>query len=183
MQPFIEPASKPILEFRDWDPRYPEVVKSLIAAFGPPAHLEFEHVGSTAIPGCGGKGVLDVIALYPAGYLDAAKAFLQSVGFSRQGPEFSDPWPDERPMFLGYYRYQGVRFLVYVHVLDRASDEVRRFRDFKAFMIGNPPLLAEYCRTKRQIIRDGVTDTNEYAVRKRPFMRQVLGAAHPLKKP
>ena len=28
-----------------------------------------EHVGSTAIPGCDGKGIIDLMVLYPEGFL------------------------------------------------------------------------------------------------------------------
>src|SRR5690349_18287190 len=58
---FYHPA-----EHQDSDPRAPavaEAVAGLIRARRP--SLVVEHVGSTAIPGCRGKGVIDLAVLYP----------------------------------------------------------------------------------------------------------------------
>jgi GrpB-like predicted nucleotidyltransferase (UPF0157 family) len=177
----VERASKPKAEYYDWNPKYSGVVASLLEKLHPlPPFLTFEHVGSTAIPGCGGKGVLDLIALYDDGFLEVSKRFLIDVGFVRQGPEFAKPWPDERPMFLGYYWQSKERFLFYVHVLHHASDEVRRFRTFKSRLMENPAIVAEYCELKRMIVNSGVTDTDIYAAQKRFFMHKVLGADHAL---
>ncbi len=181
MPALIEPASKPTAEYRAWDPRYPDVARSLVTALSPlPRFLSIDHVGSTAIPGCGGKCVIDLLALYEGGFLEETKDLLLAVGFVRQGPGFSHPWPNDRPMYLGLYRCKGEPFLIYVHVVHRASDEVRRFCTFKARLLQNPDLIAEYCSCKRQIIAEGITDTDTYAVRKRAFMHKVLGDDHAL---
>ena len=36
--------------------------------------MHVEHIGSTAVPGCAGKGIVDLMALYPAGKLEDARA-------------------------------------------------------------------------------------------------------------
>jgi GrpB-like predicted nucleotidyltransferase (UPF0157 family) len=179
----IEPAGKPTAEYRDWDARYSAVVDALKSAMAPiPAFLLFEHVGSTAVPNCGGKGIIDLIALYRHGFLDRSKEFLVGTGFGRQGAEFSRAWPDDRPMFLGSFRWDEDTFTVYVHVIDEASDEVRRFREFRDRLAADSRLVAEYCSTKRRIIEEGVQDTDEYAVKKRSVIHKILGRAHALRK-
>jgi GrpB-like predicted nucleotidyltransferase (UPF0157 family) len=101
MIPILEPAAKPKAEFHEWEECYVEVVKSLMSAMPPlPEYLAIEHVGSTAVPGCGGKGVIDLLGRYRAGHLDSVKAFLLELGFGRQGPEFARAWPETRPMYL-----------------------------------------------------------------------------------
>jgi GrpB-like predicted nucleotidyltransferase (UPF0157 family) len=182
MHPLIHPAAKPFAEYHEWDPRYPEVVRSLVSALGPlPPYLKIEHVGSTSIPGSGGKRVIDLLALYEGGFLNDAKAFLLAAGFGKQGPEFSRAWPEERPMFLGSYRWLDEPFLIYIHVIDGASDEVRRYRVFKERLMQNPDRLWEYCACKRQIVTEGVRDTDDYAVRKRPFIHKALGQEYGLR--
>jgi GrpB-like predicted nucleotidyltransferase (UPF0157 family) len=178
----FQSASKPFAEYHEWDPRYPEVVRSLLSDLGQlPPGIAIEHVGSTAVPGCGGKGIIDLLALYPSSALEETKAWLLSLGISRQGPEFSRAWPESRPMYLGRYLFMGQPFMIYVHVLRHTSDEVRRFREFRDLLSSRPDLVAEYSRLKSQILSAGVTDTDEYAVRKRPFMHEALGARHALK--
>jgi GrpB-like predicted nucleotidyltransferase (UPF0157 family) len=83
-------ASKPIAQYHEWDPRYAEVVRCLLSDLGPlPAGVAIEHVGSTAVPGCGGKGIIDLLALYLASAIEETKAWLLVLGLSRQGAEFS----------------------------------------------------------------------------------------------
>jgi len=62
------------------------------------SRLRVEHIGSTAVPGCGGKGYIDLLLMYPDGHLDAAKAALETLGFRRQSSR--DPFPEDRPMLL-----------------------------------------------------------------------------------
>jgi GrpB-like predicted nucleotidyltransferase (UPF0157 family) len=183
MQPLLHPASKPPVEYHEWDPQYPNVVHSLQSALSPlPPFLTLEHVGSTAVPGCGGKRVIDLLALYEDGFLGEAKAFLLAVGFGRQGPEFSRAWPKERPMYLGLYHWLDEPYLIYTHVVHRTSDEVRRFRMFKERLMKNPGLIKEYCACKQQIVTEGIRNTDDYAVRKRLFIHKALGREHVLKK-
>lgn len=85
-------------------------------------------------------------------------------------------------MYLGSYLSFGERFIIYVHVVHRTSDEVRRFRAFKERLAQDPVLLEEYCACKRRIIAEGVTDTDDYAVRKRPFFHKILGRDYALGK-
>jgi GrpB-like predicted nucleotidyltransferase (UPF0157 family) len=45
-------------------------------------------VGSTSVPGCAGKGVIDLMVVYPPGHLDDTKAVLADLGFQRQLSSF-----------------------------------------------------------------------------------------------
>ena len=182
MQTIVEPATKPKAEYQEWDPSYPEVVDALVNKLMPlPEYMAFEHVGSAAVVGCGGKGVIDLLALYQEGFLAASKDFLFSAGFCPQGQEFGRPWPSDRPMLLGVFRWSERTYMIYVHVVSELSDEVRRFRTFRDRLSADPSLVAGYCELKRRIIEDGVIDTDEYAVRKRQIIHQILGADHQLK--
>jgi GrpB-like predicted nucleotidyltransferase (UPF0157 family) len=178
----VEPASKPKAEYRDWDSRYPEAVAALISEMEPlPSFLKIEHVGSTAVPHCGGKGILDLLALYKSDQLDATRNYLIGMGFGSQGREFTRAWPAERPMLLGSFDWGGDRFLIYIHIVHEASDEVRRFREFRDRLRQEPRLAAKYCATKRRIVSEGVIDTDEYAAQKRSVIHEILGDAHTLK--
>ena len=182
MRTIVNPAAKPKAEYREWDPLYPSAVRSLVSDLMPlPEYMTIEHVGSSAVSGCGGKGVIDLLALYQEGFLTASKEFLLSAGFCPQGREFLRPWPSDRPMLLGAFLLNESIFTIYVHVVNRDSDEVRRFRLFRDRLSSDAGLVAAYCEVKRRIISDGVTDTDEYAVRKRQIIQQILGVDHKLK--
>ena len=177
MKPILEPASRPKLAYHDWDPRYPEVAKAFVLAVSPlPPFLELEHIGSTSIPGCGGKGVIDFMALYRDGCLEEAKAYFLGDRVQSPGSEFSRPWPDNRPMFLGCFRWKTEAFVIYLHIVQRESAEVARFRAFKKSLAANPGLIAEYSSWKRNVVLDGKADSDGYTAGKGPFMHRVLGA-------
>src|SRR2546429_5977343 len=83
--------------FADYDPRAPKVAQLLIDAIQQlDPRIGVEHIGSTAVPGCRGKGVIDLGVTYVAGDLESAKAAVDALGFQKQAGR--DPWPETRPM-------------------------------------------------------------------------------------
>ncbi len=58
----VRPARKPRAEYVEYDPLYPEVAERVIE-HASRCGVAIEHVGSTSVPGCGGKGVVDLVAL------------------------------------------------------------------------------------------------------------------------
>src|SRR5229473_6848758 len=100
----IGPYHSKTVECHDYDPRAREValkIAELIESRMP--EMKVEHVGSTAVPGCAGKGVVDLMVLYPEGGLERIKNLLDEMGFQRQTTR--DPWPEDRPMRTGSVKY------------------------------------------------------------------------------
>src|SRR5437899_3256428 len=87
-------------EFVAYDPEVAEVAGLLRGAIqSGEARVRVEHIGSTSVPGCGGKGIVDLAVLYPEGLLARARDVLDGLGFQKQdGPE---PFPESRPMRVG----------------------------------------------------------------------------------
>jgi GrpB-like predicted nucleotidyltransferase (UPF0157 family) len=79
------------------------------------------------------------------------------------------------------FRWGARPFLIYIHVLHEASDEVRRFRDFRDRLKRDSQLVVEYCAVKRAALAEGRVDTDDYAVRKRPVIHKTLGDAQALR--
>ena len=127
----ILPYSPTRAEFRAYDPDVREVARLIRGAIqSVEPRLQVEHVGSTSVPGCGGKGIIDLAILYPEELLTSAKAVLDGLGFQRQGgPE---PFPENRPMRVGCVEYRGRPFRVHAHVIALGSkehDEMVWFRE------------------------------------------------------
>lgn len=131
-----------------------------------------EHVGSTAVPGCAGKGVVDLMIPYREGELPHVKKALEDLGFQRQGTR--DPFPEDRPMRVGSLEHDGDSFRLHVHVVPAGSAEPEEFRNFRDRLRSDPELLRGCVDRKRRIIEGGTTDTIEYARTKGAFVRQVL---------
>jgi mannose-6-phosphate isomerase-like protein (cupin superfamily) len=69
----------------DHDPRTIEVAEQvgrLIEFYL--SGIAVEHVGSTAVQGCVGKGIVDLMILYPPGRLPEVKDVLNALGFQGQ---------------------------------------------------------------------------------------------------
>jgi GrpB-like predicted nucleotidyltransferase (UPF0157 family) len=141
--------------------------------------VRVEHVGSTAVPGCAGKGILDLMVLYPDGELETVKAVLAFLGFQRQ--TVGHLHPESRPMRVGAIRYEGRTFALHVHVLAVNSSEVQQIRAFRDRLRADPALCRAYVARKREILAGGVTDPAVYTGMKGAFVREALAAVgmHP----
>ena len=159
----------------DYDPRVVSVAAHVAEAIHQhQPDLVVEHIGSTAIPGCAGKGVVDLMVLYPTGQLEMAKALLDQLGFQRQTTR--DPWPETRPMRIGAIEYDGKVFRLHAHVIAQDSPEVKELRAFRDRLRNNPRWLSASVECKRQIIAAGVTDAVDYSIAKGEFIRALFAA-------
>ena len=135
-------------------------------------HVIVEHVGSTAVPGCAGKGVIDLLIPYRQDELEPVKATLQELGFQRQSTR--DLFPEDRPMRVGSIEYEGNTFRLHVHVVPASSREPDELRAFRDRLRADPEMLAEYVWRKRAIIESGTTDSIDYSIVKGSFVQKAL---------
>ena len=160
--------------FRPHDPRFPEVarqVAALIEERMPDGRVE--HIGSTAVPDCAGKGNVDLLLLYPPGRLAAARDALDGIGFQRQTG--LDPFPEERPMRVGTFTYDGTEFRLHVHVVAAGADEAETLLAFRDRLRADPALVADYVASKQAALANGPTDNIAYNRAKEPFIQDALG--------
>jgi GrpB-like predicted nucleotidyltransferase (UPF0157 family) len=128
-----------------------------------------EHVGSSAVPGCAGKGYLDLVIPYrDDDHLGRINDALFALGFGRQRNR--DPFPETRPMRTGAIDHEGETFLLHVHVVPEQTPETAELLDFRNRLRGDPALVAEYVAAKRDILDAGVLDGVDYAERKGKFI-------------
>jgi GrpB-like predicted nucleotidyltransferase (UPF0157 family) len=158
---------------QEYDARAPQVAKriaEIIRARRP--ELMVEHIGSTAVPGLAGKGVIDLMVLYPPGGLEAAKVVLDELGFQRQGTR--DPWPESRPMRLGALRFDGEIFRLHAHVIAADAEETAGLRRFRDRLRADAAMREAYVERKRAILDAGITDTVDYSYAKSEFIQAAL---------
>jgi GrpB-like predicted nucleotidyltransferase (UPF0157 family) len=175
IKPVIGPYEPRPAVCREYDPRAAVVagqIAALVASRLP--EVQVEHVGSTAVPECAGKGIIDLMIPCRDGeQLTTVRACLDKLGFQRQ--EGRDPFPEDRPMRVGAWAHQGERFLLHVHVIPADSPEVDEMRFFRACLRADPELVKLYVARKREIIASGVTDSLDYCYAKGAFIKEVLG--------
>jgi GrpB-like predicted nucleotidyltransferase (UPF0157 family) len=163
----------------DYDPRAARVADEVAAVIlGAMPGLRIEHVGSTAVPGCAGKGVVDLLIVYTPGRLDDTVAGLDALGFQPQTS--GNPFPQERPMRRGTFGSGGAMFRVHVHVIREGAAEVEALVKFRDRLRTDAKLLAAYIAEKRAILAAGVTDTGQYSNAKGGFIRGAIADSRPV---
>jgi len=174
VDPAIGPYFSRLAACRDYDTRAADVAR-LVAAlvYEHLPHVRVEHVGSTSVPGCAGKGNVDLMIAVADSELERVKEVLDRLGFQRQIGR--DPFPESRPMRVGSYVHDGETFLIHVHVIPASSPEVDEMRFFRTCLRADPELLGAYVARKREIVAAGVTDSLEYCGIKGEFIKEVLG--------
>jgi GrpB-like predicted nucleotidyltransferase (UPF0157 family) len=175
LNPMIGPYHIHPPEYRDPDPGAVEVAR--LVAHRILAQLPMvavEHVGSTAVPECAGKGIVDLVVIYPAGRLDLVKTILEHLGFQPQccGHLF----PETRPMRVGAVAHRGQTYRLHVHVIAESSPEIRAMCAFRDRLRTDTVLRSAYAGRKRAIIDAGVSDPAAYTQRKSRFIRRALGS-------
>ena len=158
---------------QNYDPRAPEVAKRVAAVIR--SHLpavSVEHIGSTSVPGCAGKGIVDLMLLYPEGQVEAARDVLDGLGFQRQITR--DPFPEDRPMRTGSVVHDGTTFQLHVHVIAACSPEAAELRRFRDRLRADSNLVVSYVAAKKAILASGVTDSVDYCICKGKFVEEAL---------
>lgn len=164
-----------VVEYLPYNSEARRVAKSIAEIIvGAEGNLQVEHIGSTAVPGCWGKGIVDLLVTYAPGRLESARQILDWLGFQPQGgPE---PFPESRPMRVGSVEYFGRIYRLHAHVIEAGAADARDLVRFRDLLRQNPDLRRAYEAEKRAILARGTTVGGEYSKAKGEFIRYALGA-------
>jgi GrpB-like predicted nucleotidyltransferase (UPF0157 family) len=159
----------------EYDPAAPAAARRVIALIETAAPwVKAEHIGSTAIPGCAGKGIVDLVVLYPRGRLEVTRQAIDSLGFQHQraGHEF----PEERPMRVGAVDYEGHIYRLHAHIVAAESAEAKALYRFRDVLRIDGKLRDAYQAKKRAILESGTSDPAGYTHAKGEFINAVIGS-------
>jgi 5-(carboxyamino)imidazole ribonucleotide synthase len=176
----IGPYERLQAEVHEWDPRTADVaakVRALVRERRP--DLDVEHIGSTAVPGLPGKGIVDLSIETTPDDIPGVVAMLYELGFGPQpGP---DPWPPTRPMPVGAYELDGNQYRIHLHVQPKGGDFPRDIA-FRDALRNDPELRSQYEGLKRGITSGGAVEGLRYTHSKTRWILSVyrrLGFAPP----
>jgi 5-(carboxyamino)imidazole ribonucleotide synthase len=175
-QPPIGPYPRLPLMVRPPDPGATVVarhVTELVAARR--ADLVVEHLGSTAVPGLAGKGVVDLgIHTADPARIPAITELLLDLGFKRQ--DNPNPFPATRPLVLGGLAPgdgDDQPRQIHLHIIPDEAEWTRQLA-FRDALRGDPRLVDEYAELKREIVDAGITSGLRYSMAKTAFIRRIL---------
>ncbi len=178
--PPIEPYVRQPAEVVEWDPRTSEIagiVADLVRERRP--DIDVVHIGSTAVPGLPGKGIVDLAISTEPAAIPGIVAMLTELGFGpQQGP---DPFPPTRPLLVGSMVRGDTTFRIHLHVQPE-PEELRRDVAFRDALRADPELMRTYAALKTEIVGGGVTEGHQYTYRKQAWIADVqhrLGVDRP----
>jgi GrpB-like predicted nucleotidyltransferase (UPF0157 family)/polyisoprenoid-binding protein YceI len=175
----LSPSTPPIgryqrvpVQVHQADPDAPKVARRLIALIATrwPA-TPAEHVGSTAVPGLAGKGIIDLLLAAPPAQIPAITQTLLELGFQHQVPA---AFPPSRPMLWGTLRHRVTEYRVHVHVIPASSPEVAAMRGFRDALWADPVLRRRYAVLKRAIVAGGPADPVAFTKAKHDWIAATL---------
>jgi len=128
-------------------------------------------VGSSAVPGLAGKGIIDLLLAAEPTHIPAITQALLELGFQPQVPA---AFPATRPMLWGTFNHGDTKYPVHVHVLPAASPEVAAMRGFRDALRADPVLRRRYVALKRAIVAGGPADPVAFTKAKHDWIAATL---------
>jgi GrpB-like predicted nucleotidyltransferase (UPF0157 family) len=169
----IKPCVRQTVACHAYEPVFPAVamhVAGLIRDRRPA--VEVEHVGSTAVEGCAGRGAIDLLVLCkkdePLEGVQALLRDLEMLGFGWVQP--IDLQSDRWPIGGGMVDYAGATYRVHIHVLPHDHPAAAERRAFRDRLRTDARFRAAYVALKEEIVASGLTDAIAYSKAKAAFV-------------
>ncbi len=160
-----------VVEYHAYDPRLPDVfeqIKRLIQTAAGPVLVE--HVGSSSIPGIGGRNVLDIaVSAAESRHTDIRQA-MYALGFE------DSPFPHYLPLLVGQLAHESEseseseKYQVLLYIVSPESPVLAGWLKFRAHMRGHPEDAQAYCAAKQEAVARGKTEGGDYQEAKSPFL-------------
>lgn len=158
--------------FKPYNLIFPDLFNKEKARIAPHLHssLSIEHVGSTAVPGLGGKGIIDIAIAVDKSDMEEVKSKLQGLGYEFR-PSFSTldrfyfiiylPDPEE-----GSRRY-------HVHLTYPSSQDWKQLIGFRDYLRAHLEAAEEYANIKKQAAKMANEDGEQYRKMKEPIFQKI----------
>jgi len=156
--------------FKPYSKKFPELFekeKKRISSYCKEAII-IEHVGSTAIPDMGGKGIIDIAIASDA--LDAVSKSLQELGYEFR-PQYSTA---ERLYFKTELpdSEEGTR-RYHVHLMHPSSKEWHEMLAFRDYLKAHPAEAKKYAELKKKAAEEVNEDGAKYRELKAPIFDEI----------
>jgi GrpB-like predicted nucleotidyltransferase (UPF0157 family)/adenylate kinase family enzyme len=147
--------------------------KRIAASVGTAA--EIEHVGSTAVPGLGGKGIIDIAIAVAQRDLETVSKQLQDLGYEFR-PTFSTP---DRLYFVIYLPDPEEETRRYhVHLTYPECSEWKELIGFREYLRNHPKEAQSYAEVKKRAALEANQDGEKYRQLKEHVFQKIKAMTH-----
>ncbi len=132
---------------------------------------EIHHVGSTSIPGLGGKGIIDIMVAIPDWKTKAQDGKkLVELGFAHVHPE------ENGRIFMSRVG-ETVKNDVHLHLTYIGSTEYKKMLAFRDYLRSHPDEAENYQKQKHQWLKSASGHRQFYTASKNDYIAQILSLA------
>lgn len=137
--------------------------------------FEIHHIGSTAVPGLGGKNIVDVMLLAPDDRRAAiASRFLESMWYVKSDEV---PISEERLFFRCMRRFRDGVAYVHLSLMWKNSDRYKDCIIFRDYMREHPKEAERYFKLKKEWAEEVNYDRKKYSRKKASYIREIMKKA------
>jgi len=131
-------------------------------------NVEIHHIGSTAVPGLGGKGIIDImIGINNWKELDEIIEKLKSMGFTHIHPK------ENEKVFLSKERATGLGD-AHIHIVKKGGKIYRDLLSFRDCLISDKKESERYFNLKLKWLKEFKGDRAKYTKEKESYVKDVL---------
>lgn len=132
--------------------------------------MAIEHIGSTSIPGLGGKGIIDIGIAVEKEAMDLVCTELQSLGYEFR-PNFSTPNRYYFMIFLPDMEEGERRY--HLHLTYPENSEWSDFLAFRNYLRDHPEEAKEYGKIKEKAALEANENGEYYRKMKEPIFKKI----------
>jgi GrpB-like predicted nucleotidyltransferase (UPF0157 family) len=139
-----------------------------------PYKIEIEHIGSTAVPGLGGKGIIDILIVTEKDFMKKTVESLVSEGYNFNPEVSTNP---DKPFVSGSYKYNDKNLHIHIHITFKGSNENKDLISFRDYLRKNPAEAKKYFKLKKKWSLEAGSDRLKYTELKTSYINEVLEKA------
>ncbi len=141
-----------------------------------PYPIEVEHIGSTAVVGLGGKGVIDILIITKQEFMQKTVESLESAGY-KFNPEVGFGTFPEKFFISGPYIYNEKELHVHFHITFSGSKEHKEKLLFRDYLRRHPEEAEIYFLLKKRWSMEADSEPSKYTELKTSYIDEVLEKA------
>lgn len=162
--------------FKPYDPIFPQLFddeKKRIQSFFEKDY-QIEHVGSTAVPGLGGKGIIDICLVVPEEDKEKVWNALVEAGYTLR-PDFTPESHVSHVIYLPDPIEEKRKY--HIHIRGPKSQWLKEAIAFRDYLRNHPEDVKRYADIKKKAAEMAAEDKDKYLVIKGPIIDDILKKA------
>lgn len=133
-------------------------------------NVAIEHVGSTAVPGLGGKPVVDLVLGMDDSALDTYQDAIESIGYAFRAQASTA----DRLFFRKDDVYEGRVLRIHLHVVEKGKQDWKEMTEVRDYLRAHPEGAEQYRNIKKEAVLYAKGDGKRYREYKADFIKKMI---------